>query len=217
MVNTEQNQASHANRNAKWWKSKKGLCVVFLSFIGLSIYSSPQSFINLWLTRDQQAMIYFNKGEYDKAESLFNDTHWAAYSFYLNGEFIQAAKLYGQLNTISARFSQANALAHAAKYQEAAKIYRQILAEQATHKGAKNNLQRVKKLLETRVSSPASSMDGEVSGNQRLGGSKSQVKKKQLTKSAPLRSDAIWLKQVQENPEKFLKKKFKQEYINAIQ
>ena len=40
-------------------------------------------------------------------------------------------------------------------------------------------------------------------------------KKEQPKSKASMPSNALWLKQVQQNPSKFLRKKFQQEYINA--
>ena len=185
--------------------------VAFIALLSLAIYANPQAFINLWLSRDQQAMLTLKQGDAGKAALTFSDKHWIAYSYYADGDFEQSANLYAKFEGVDAQFSQANALAHAGQFQLASALYQQVLVIEPEHSEAISNLKLMAKLIKKmKKSKGKKEFSNEIAKNQKL----TKTDKKPQKADQPLSSE-LWLQRVQHNPSKFLRKKFQQEYKNA--
>lgn len=184
--------------------------------IAASIYSNPQGFLNLWLTRDQQAMLMVDKKEFGQAALTFSDQRWIAYSYYANGEYSQAASMFSQLKGEDALFGEANALALAGNARSAITRYEQILDTNSEHIGAQKNLAILESFLKKQVRTKSKDGDSEQSDDVK---EMSEEDLKNLKDSKPKYENSLsgemWLQQVQQNPEKFLQKKFQQEYVDA--
>ncbi|MFD2167455.1 hypothetical protein ACFSJY_14495 [Thalassotalea euphylliae] len=197
--------------------------IASLVILATLMVSNPQGFINLWLTRDQQAMLMVERQEFGKAALTFSDQHWIAYSYYANGEFLQAATIFAQLTGEEALFGEANALAHAGNINLAIKRYEELLAEgpqentnNALREQAQANLAILTELAKKQVKTKAKDGCGPPPDDaiQMSEEELAQIKKNSPKNQANL-SGEMWLQQVQQNPSKFLKKKFKQEYTDA--
>lgn len=181
---------------------------VFIGMVSLLIYSNQQAFINLWLTRDQQAMVSLQQGNAGKAALTFTDKNWIAYSYYADADFAAAANVFAQLEGPQAKFSQANALAHAGQFIQASALYKQVLAIKPQHQAATDNLKLMTEVIKKMKKSPGKKeLSNEIARNQKFTNKKNKptARKEEL-------SSALWLQQVQQNPSKFLRKKFQQEY-----
>lgn len=209
MVNLIGNKICHLLGFVKAHKLLSSL--VFVALLSLAIYANPQAFINLWLSRDQQAMITLNQGNAAKAALTFSDKQWIAYSYYADGDFEQSANLYAQVEGVDAKFSQANALAHAGQFQLASSLYKEVLAIEAKHSEATSNLKLMGELIKKiKKSKGKKEFSNEIAKNQKF--TKTDKKAK---KADQILSSDLWLQRVQHNPSKFLRKKFQQEYKNA--
>jgi len=195
---------------------------LFIVVVAVASYLNPQGAIDLWLSKDQQAQIQFNQGDYDKAALTFSDQRWAAYSHYLNGNFKQAAALYSQFNDMDALFSQANANAHSFQYLIAKQQYQDILQHSSQDKlnsSADNNLRQVEHIIANISEDMKNDKSNDSSKNQIFNKNakpKSELKK-DLSNNQKRPSDKIWLEQIQKDPSIFLQKKFQQEYNQKIQ
>lgn len=185
---------------------------LFLLSISLYVYFNQQATLNFWLSRDQQAMIHLNQNNTEKAASTFTNKSWQAYSYYMNSDFEQAAKVYATIDSQEAKFSQANALAQYGDYFTAAKLYREILQQTPEHEKAKNNLALMDEIIADIKKNPSKKKVGSEVTNERP---KTMAKGKVKGKSQPAPSHELWLNQVQQDPSKFLRKKFEQEAKNA--
>ncbi len=184
-----------------------GLSIVALA---LSAYFNPQAFLNLWLTRDQQGVLLLEQGNPNKAALTFSDENWVAFSFYADGNFEQAASLFSQFEGVDAQFSQANALAHAGQYFQAVSLYQAILSVEPNHKRASDNLALMNKLIKKMKKTPGKTeLSNEIMKNRQVNDLKTKPKEDKRAQSSKL-----WLEQVQQNPSKFLRKKFQQEHQN---
>lgn len=187
----------------------KCLAVALMLFI---VWSSlnPQAAKNLWLSRDQQATLMFQRGDFANAARTFEQPHWQAVSTYLSGDFGQAAKLFATMPTEQALFSKANALAHLGQYQAAIDIYQSLLVKHPDNKHFKENLELVTStLLNVKKTPGKKTLSNEIAEN-----ASSLEAKKQDGSNKPTPSSQMWLEQVQQNPEKFLRKKFQLEYAD---
>ena len=183
---------------------------IIIGLVSLVVYNNQQAFWNLWLTRDQQAMVALNQGNPAKAARTFIDKGWIAYSFYADGDYQRAASIYAQLEGTQAKFSQANALAHAGQYFTAAELYQSVIAQEPKHHQAIENLALMEKIISNLKKSPGKkTLSTEIADGQKF----VKVKKKPKSNNR-IPSHALWLEQVQQNPSKFLRKKFQQEHLN---
>ncbi|WOH38633.1 hypothetical protein RI844_05280 [Thalassotalea fonticola] len=200
--------------NIKAYKSRWLLTVILL--ITTIIYSNPQAFINLWLSRDQQAMLMIEREEFGKAALTFSEQHWVAYSYYANGEFLQAAMVFSQIPGEVALFGEANALAHAGNINLAIIKYEKLIENNGQHVHAQHNLAIVKEVAKNQVKTEAKGGGGPSPDNavQMSEEELAKIKDKPQKNQTKLTGE-MWLQQVEQNPTKFLQKKFQQEYIDA--
>lgn len=174
--------------------------------------------LDLWLTRDQQGQVLFKFGHFQQAATTFTNLKWQAYSFYAAENFAQAASIYGQLDNLESKLSQANAMAHGRHYVKAKGIYQTILSATPNHEGAQKNLNIVQAIVnEINLSSKNQVAEqGESSKalrdepqtadraeRQNMSSQKvTQLTAEQLLQDPQLTE--IWLRQVQKNPARFL-------------
>jgi len=182
----------------------------------------PQSFVDLWLTKDQQGQILFNQGKYSQASKTFINTRWQAFSAYGAEEYKTAATLYSQFNHKEDLLAQANALAHGREYLKARNLYQDIINMFPNYLAAQTNLSIVQAIIDeiNLLSASQKAEQGESSkelgdepqtadGAKREDGPPQEIE--QLTSEQLLLDDKLndmWLRQVQKNPARFLSHKF---------
>ena len=195
----------------RWYRAHLALSIaIIIGLVSLVIYNNQQAFWNLWLTRDQQGMVVLNQGNPAKAARTFIDKDWIAYSFYADGDYQRAASIYAQYEGTQAKFSQANALAHAGQYFTAAELYQSVIEQEPNNQQAIENLALMEKIISNLKKSPGKkTLSTEIADGQKF----VKVEKKPKSNNR-LPSHALWLEQVQQNPSKFLRKKFQQEHLN---
>lgn len=200
---------------------KKTLLLCISLCITVFILVKPQSFVNLWLTPDQQGQLLFNLGKYSKAAEAFKNTKWQAYSQYGAENFKQAATLYSQFDDIDSTLSQANAYAQDRRYVKAKGVYADILTRDPDNTTAKNNLAIVQAIIDE-VNRYSESQQAESGDSPKELGDAPQTgdgadeklveqKVEQLSSEQLLLDPALnemWLRQVQKNPARFLSQKF---------
>lgn len=206
----------------KWELVRNNLWKVI--FLLISIFASwgyfnQQAFINLWLTPDQQAVIYFNDLQYDYAAEKFTNKQWLAYSLYAQQEFDQAAQVWSQGESYNDLFGQANALAHSGDYSFAAKLYKSMLKSQPGDERIQKNLAIVVELATLAKNKKGKPGKGNAL---RMDKNKEQQEKTAEEESSvelpqKLLTDGMWLEQVKANPTFFLQKKFALENDNDQQ
>jgi len=198
----------------------------------LFAYVKPQSFADLWLTRDQQGQILFNLGDYQQASNTFKSTLWQAYSNYGAEQYKNSATLYSQFTDVDSQIAKANALAHGREYIKARNLYQQILTIAPNNAAATTNIVIVQAIIDevNRLSASQQPEDGE--SIKELGDEPQTgdgAEKKEAPKEQKIEQfsadqllldpalNAMWLRQVQKNPAHFLSQKFymQQEIANA--
>jgi len=179
-------------------------------------------FIDLWLTPDQQGRYYFERGDYQMAAQRFRDPEWKGIAHYYNENFAAAVELFAQLDSTEGLFNLANAQAQGQHYLLAVKTYDRVLRRQAQHRGATANRARVQRVIDdiNRMSESQKAEAGEASDElgdapQRADGAEEQVmvprEIKQFTAEQVLadqRVHEMWMRQVQQDPARFLRVKF---------
>ena len=185
-----------------------------------------REFMDLWLSRDQQGRYYFERGEYGRAASLFQDPAWKGIAFYYAENFSAAAEIFRQIDKPLWRFNLANALAQGQHYVLAVKTYSQVLEEDSMHAGALKNRNFVQKIINeiNRMSASQQTEPGEATRElgdapQRGDGADqvdiASAEAEQLTAEQLFADEAIhemWMRQVQADPARFLGAKFQLQY-----
>ncbi|MGB0936530.1 MAG: hypothetical protein ACPGTQ_03680 [Colwellia sp.] len=208
---SDSNIRSFTNTIVSLYQRNKAIVIsLFCVALGASIYFNPQAFLNLWLTRDQQGVMLIKQNKPEKAALTFSEPKWVAYSFYASGNFEQAASLFSQFEGVEYKFAQANALAHIGQYFKAVKLYQEILTIEPNNQATIDNLALMNKIIKKLKKRPGKkALTGEIDPNLKV----NHVKKKSDGKPQ-IQSSKLWLEQVQQNPSKFLRKKFQQEHQN---
>lgn len=206
--------------NVRFGQHKRGLFFCLLVSVLVWAFSYPQSFWDMWLTRDQQAQWLFNQGQYEKAAGRFQSVQWQAYSYYGAEKFDQSALLYGQYTDEHNRLAKANALAHGSHYIKARNLYQRLLQENPNNKDAGHNLALVQKLIDdiNRMSEsqvpegPSKELGDEPQQADGADKQEARVQDVEQLKADQLLLDpdlnAMWLRGVQKDPARFLAQKF---------
>lgn len=180
----------------------------------------PAAFLALWLTPDQQGRLWFERGDYQRAATVFDDPRWRAISLYAGEGFNDAALAFSQYQDAESLLARGNALAHAREYLDARDAYLELQARYPQHPAPAVNLPIVQALIDanTQLSESQQSESGDPSSEQDEGPRSSEgdervsLLEREQYSAEQLRQDpaltAMWLRQVQRNPAEFLSTKF---------
>ena len=186
------------------------------------------SMLELWLTPDQQGRYYFEKGDFSKAAERFENTLWKGISYYMNENFEAAAEMFSRVETPVGYFNLGNALSHGQHYIKAVEAYERVLELVPGHAGAAKNKKLIQGIIDeiNRVSESQMGEEGKgVKPRQdtpiRAQGAKKNIfgKKEVVQYNAdqilndPQLND-IWMRQVQQDPARFLSLKFQMQVEN---
>lgn len=171
------------------------------------------SWIDLWMTHDQQGRYYFERGDYQKAAEKFEDPLWRGLALSHAGDYESALNAFALSDSPEAWYNQGNALAHTGKYPEAIQAYQQALARRHPWPEAQENLTLVQSLIpktkskdkdkeqqETAPDLPPDQMKFDEKGQ--------KGKKTQQVKLDPKKMADIWMRNIQTSPAEFLRRRF---------
>jgi Ca-activated chloride channel family protein len=202
---------------AAFW-FRKGWTVQWTSSamaIALSIPGSAGthfSWMNLWLTADQQGRYYYEKGEYQKAAQRFQDPLWKGLALVRAGQSDDALNAFALSDSAEGWYDQGNVLAHLNRYPEAVQAYKEALLQQPAWHEAKDNLE----LVESLIAKEKTKKDEETERSPNLPpdqvkfddqGKKGKQLKVQM-KFDPAKMADIWMRNIQTSPADFLRLRF---------
>jgi len=192
------------------WTSA-ALAVVFV--VPSSGDQSRFSWMDLWLTHDQQGRYYFEKAEYKTAAEKFEDPIWRGLALTRAGDYEEALNAFALSDSAEAWYNQGDALAHLGKYPEAVQAYQQALARRNPWPEAQDNLALVESLIpkardkkdkdkqEESPNLPPDQVKFDEKGE--------QSKKTQMRiKLDPKKMAEIWMRNIQTTPADFLRRRF---------
>lgn len=206
-----------------------GLNMQRLALLMLLLLAGPAearaaSFLDWWLTPDQQGRLYFERGEFEKAARSFEDKQWKAIAFYKAGDFANAAALFAQIDTPAGRLYLGNALAKQEKLAEAVSAYEQALQLEPEFPEAKFNLDWVQGLLDldNKEYEDTGGTGGKLGADrivvdERGAKAKGEVSTQELKAQEGLSDEDLrkmWMRRVQTTPGDFLRLKFNHQ-LNA--
>ena len=98
-----------------------------------------------FLNDNQEALVEFEKNNYEAAAQKFVDEKWRAAALYRQGKYDEALIYYSKSNDETSLYNQANSLAKSGKIDAAIKKYEDVLAINPKHDDAKFNLEYLKR------------------------------------------------------------------------
>ena len=106
------------------------------------------SWHDLWVTKNHQAQIMMNNGDFAKAQETFDDPAWKATAAFRSGHYKDAATGYQALkNNTNTYYNQGNALAQAGQLEPAIKAYDKALALDPSNHDALHNRKIIEEQL----------------------------------------------------------------------
>lgn len=192
------------------WTSAS-LAVVFM-FPGANILKN-MSWIDLWLTHDQQGRYYFERGDYQKAADRFDDPLWRGLALSRASRYEDALNAFAMSDSAEAWYNQGDALAHLGRYPEAVEAYRQALVRRPVWHEAQENLDLVASLIPKEKEKDKDDKQQEIPPNlppdqvkfDEKGKKGSKVRVQQLD---PAKMAEIWMRNIQTTPADFLRRRF---------
>ena len=190
---------------------------------------TTQSWMNLWLTPDQQGQWYFNQSEYLEAAKGYKDPLKKGTAYYYAGEYKLAHSAFLQVKSDLGIFNAANSLARQREYVAARDVYQWLLKRELDDelkKKVETNLAVMQGIVDE-VNRMSESQKGTTDGPEEsleLGDDKpktgdgadeevdaSMMKEEKLNANEILGSQELadkWLRRVEADPKYFLRAKF---------
>lgn len=191
------------------WTSA-ALAVVFV--FPPSMDSSSFSWLDLWMTRDQQGRYYFEKADYTKAAEKFDDPLWRGLASGRAGDYEAALNDFALSDTAEAWFNQGDSLAHLGKYPEAVAAYREALARRSPWPEAQENLTLIQSLIPVVKKEKRDDEQNEEAPDLPPDETKFDEKgkrgKRTQMKADPTKMADIWMRNIQTTPADFLRRRF---------
>jgi Ca-activated chloride channel homolog len=193
----------------RWTSTSTVLALVFV--LPSTQIPSGRSWLDLWLTHDQQGRYYFEKGAYQKAADKFDDPLWRGIAFARAGQYENALNAFALCDSAEAWYNQGNALAHLAKYPEAVEAYQQSLARHHPWPEAQENLALVQSLIpkaKDKDKDEEQEIPPNVPPDQMKFDEKGKKGKKTQIQLDPQKMADIWMRNIQTTPADFLRRSF---------
>lgn len=193
-------------------RSLAGLIVMLAVVCVILVVAAP---VTWWQTRDQQAQVLFDNGDFIGAARLFSSPQRRGIALYRAADFPAAANEFARVNSDTGHFNRGNALLMAGKYDEASDAFESALALHPDWPEAIGNL-AIARLRASRTAQVGGDMTGGMLGaddfvfdnnkSESDGAGEEQVDGGQTMSDRELQ--ALWLRRVQTNPGDFLRIKF---------
>ncbi len=188
----------------RWSAGAAGLLIVMTP-----VPAAAFSFMDLWLTPDQQGRYWFDRGDYEQAAGLFVDPFWRGAACYHADDFACAVEAWSDLDSPDAIYDLGNARARQGDYEAAAEAYERALAARPEWPAAKANLALMRRNLERAedpdAPPPTFDADDVKFDNDQNKGTRGEVDMAGLSDE---QIGELWLRGLKSDPADFLRLKF---------
>lgn len=125
------------------------LAVTLAAVLALLVVRSPaDSFVDLWLTPDQQGRLLFENKEYIVAADTFTSPAWQGMAHYRAGQYVEAADAFARQGDAAAFFNRGNAFLKSFDFRKAIAAYEQAVNDAPDWADARENLELARYTLE---------------------------------------------------------------------
>ncbi len=174
------------------------------------------SFVDLWLTPDQQGRCYVRKGDYRRAAERFRDPSWKGIAYYKSGNFEAAASEFVLVQTAEGYFDLGDACAHLGELEKAQASFEEALRRRPNDKDIQENLELVKSLILEKAKKkeeeePPQGEEPTYKPDEIKIDEKGKKGKEGEVDQAPLSDEQVqelWMRRLQTTPSEFLRQKF---------
>ena len=207
---------------------RKGVRLLALMFIFVGGAPEAEASWDWFFTPDQQGQIAFNRGDYDKAASLYSDTYMKGVAYYQQGDWLQALQQFNRIETDEARHYAARhyaALSYAQlKYwDEAFEILTVLVQSYPEDEVISANYQAVAEVMATLEKYRLQRLDDQELMDQGRDDADGFVESElaeqgidaELEVSAGMVNPESWLEGLEMTPEQLLRSRFQQEALEG--
>ena len=193
-------------------RNSAALAMVIIAAPGGNGAPGRLSWIDLWLTPDQQGRYYFQKAAYERAAERFEDPMWKGLALARAGKYEDALNEFALSDSAEGWYNQGDALAHLGKYPEAVQAFSEALARRNGWPEAQENLDMVKSLIpppakkQEEREEPAEDTPDKVQFDEK--GKQGKKAKMQMAEMDPKKLAEIWMRNIQTTPADFLRRRF---------
>ena len=143
---------------------RRGWIIHTVAFLPITLLlhspdSQALSWDSLWKNNDKRGLSAWEKGDYDAAATLFNDSQWKASSQYKSEKLDEALLNFEQENTDISLFNQGNTLARLNRLDEAIKAYEKALEKNPNFTEAKANKEYLEKIKQSQENKSNNNQD----------------------------------------------------------
>lgn len=167
-------------------------------------------FADLWLTKDQQGRLAYERGDFDAAAALFEDPMWKGAAAYRAGDWDKAVDAFARLDTAEAFFNLGNAYARRGELPLAVAAYEQALARRPDWREARENRERVAALIPKKKDDEGEEDSGDPSyaPDEVKFDDKGKKGKEGRVEVSESQMGELWLRGLTTSPAGFLRQKF---------
>jgi Ca-activated chloride channel family protein len=171
------------------------------------------SWMDIWLTHDQQGRYYYERGDFKKAAERFDDSQWRGIALAHAGDYEAALNAFALSDTAEAWYNQGNALAHLNRYADAVQTFQEALLKRPSWTEAQENLALMKSLIPKPPAKKKKQEEEEapdIPPDQVKFDEKGKQGRKaiQQLKLDPKKMEEIWMRNIQTTPADFLRRRF---------
>ena len=191
------------------------LLVALLAAVALiSMKPAGGTFMDLWLTPDQQGRLAYERLEFQVAAETFVDPAWKGVAQFRSGQYVEAADTFGRIDSATGFFNRGNAFMRGFEYRKAITAYESAVAEAPEWIEAQENLELARYTLDYIERAREQSDTGEEAGigaddtvydNESERGSETEVSRESAVEA---QSAEKWMRSVDTDTADFLHSRF---------
>jgi Ca-activated chloride channel family protein len=125
-----------------------GFAVSVVAAVAIGWLTSREaSYIDVWLTTDQQATLRYERLDFAQAAGQFRDPQWKAMAQYRSGQYVEAAATWARTPDATGFYNRGNALMRGREYSKAITAYELAVAQAPDWQNARDNLDLARHVL----------------------------------------------------------------------
>jgi len=179
-------------------------------------FVAGHSFLDLWLTPDQQGRTYFEKNDYKAAAERFQNPLWKGIAYYRSKNYDAAIDQFARVDTAEAAFDLGDAYVHSGGLEQAAACFEEVLRRRPDDGAAKENHDLVQSLIKKKRArekeeEPPEGQEPIFDPDEIKVDEKGKKGKKGEIEQADLSAEEVqqvWMRRLQTTPSDFLRLKF---------